>query len=256
MTRVGVSGAAGRMGRLVCHAIETANDLELVACYDPLRPDVEVEGIGVTDDPADVADAEAEVVVEFTTPDVVMGNLRTWRDLGVHAVIGTSGFDEARLTAVREQWGSGGSNCLIVPNFSIGAVLMMRFAALAAPHFAAAEIIEMHHDQKVDAPSGTSIATAAMMRESGGRQERQVEGTELVQGSRGAAAEGARVHSVRLPGLLAHQEVILGSDGEVLTIRHDSTDRVSFMPGVLLAVRSISGLAERVTVGLGGLLGL
>jgi 4-hydroxy-tetrahydrodipicolinate reductase len=165
------------------------------------------------------------VVVEVTRPDVVMGNLARWKSNGSHAVVGTSGFDVARLEQLRELWGSGPPNCLVVPNFSIGAVLMMRFASQAAAHFDAAEIVEMHHASKVDAPSGTSLATSDAM---GG---------------------GIPIHSVRLPGLVAHQEVIFGSDGQTLTIRHDTTDRRSFMPGVLLAVNAVNGLPG-VTVGL------
>jgi 4-hydroxy-tetrahydrodipicolinate reductase len=185
-----------------------------------------------------------------------MDNLAVWRGLGLHAVVGTSGFDPGRVEDLRRMWGSGGPNCLVVPNFSIGAVLMMRFAELAAPHFAASEIVELHHDAKADAPSGTALATAARMSDAGGRQERRVESAELAAGARGAAAGGVRVHAVRLPGLLAHQEVLLGSPGETLTIRHDTTDRVAFVPGVLLAVRGVAGLSDPVTVGLEGLLGL
>lgn len=253
MISVAVSGAAGRMGRLVAATVAAASDLELAGCYDPAGRG-EVEGLGVTADPADLA--SADVVVEFTTPDVVMQNLAVWRDLGLNAVVGTSGFDEGRLAALSEQWGSGPPNCLVVPNFSIGAVLMMQFARMAAPHFAAAEIIELHHDRKADAPSGTALATAAGMREAGGRQERAVESAELVDGARGADAGGVRVHAVRLPGLLAHQEVLLGSEGETLTIRHDTSDRAAFMPGVLLGIRAVAGLTRPVTVGLESLLGL
>jgi 4-hydroxy-tetrahydrodipicolinate reductase len=170
--------------------------------------------------------------------------------------VGTSGFDESRLGALRADWGSGPPNCLVVPNFSIGAVLMMRFAAAAAPHFAAAEIVELHHDRKADAPSGTALATAAGMAAAGGRQERAVESGEALAGARGAAAGGGmRIHAVRLPGLLAHQEVLLGSPGETLTIRHDTTDRAAFLPGVLLAVRGVAALPDAVTVGLEALLG-
>jgi 4-hydroxy-tetrahydrodipicolinate reductase len=200
--------------------------------------------------------ADAEVVVEFTTPDVVMQNLERWRGMGLHAVVGTSGFDEARLEALRRQWGDGPPNCLVAPSFSIGAVLMMRFAEIAAPHLSAAEVIELHHDRKADAPSGTALATAARMGAAGGTQDRAVESEELVRGARGADAGGVRVHSVRLPGLLAHQEVLLGSPGETLTIRHDTSDRAAFMPGVLLGVRKVFGLSDSVTVGLEGLLGL
>jgi 4-hydroxy-tetrahydrodipicolinate reductase len=252
MIRVAVSGAAGRMGRLVAETVASASGLELVACYDPGRPGDTVAGVTVVGDEITGAD----VVVEFTTPDVVMDNLRRWRAAGFHAVVGTSGFDEGRLAALRTQWGAGPPNCLVVPNFSIGAVLMMRFAEIAAPHFAASEVVELHHDRKADAPSGTALATAARMAAAGGRQERTVESEELVAGARGADAGGVPVHAVRLPGMLAHQEVLLGSPGETLTIRHDTTDRAAFMPGVLLAVRSVAGVRDAVAVGLDGLLGL
>ena len=253
MIRVAVSGAGGRMGRLVAGAAATAPDLELVAAYDPGHAGDVVNGLTITDSAKAVSDAE--VVVEFTTPAVVMENLAVWRSVGVHAVVGTSGFDATRLAALRTAWGSGPPNCLVVPNFSIGAVLMMRCAELAAPHFAASEIIELHHDQKVDAPSGTALGTAARIVAAGGRQERRVESTEAVDGVRGGDA-GVPVHSIRLPGLLAHQEVLFGTAGETLTIRHDSTDRVSFLPGVLMAVRGVATLAEPVTVGLDELLGI
>jgi 4-hydroxy-tetrahydrodipicolinate reductase len=254
MIDVAISGAGGRMGRLVAETVAFAPDLRLAACFDPEHGGEQVADVEIGTDPAAVQ--SAEVVVEFTTPDVVMQNLDRWRGMGLHAVVGTSGFDEARTAALREQWGDGPPNCLVVPNFSIGAVLMMRFAELAAPHFAAAEVVELHHDRKADAPSGTALATAARMREAGGDQERAVESEELVRGARGANADGVRVHAVRLPGLLAHQEVLLGSPGETLTIRHDTTDRQAFMPGVLLAVRRVLGLDDPVTVGLEGLLGL
>ncbi|MEX0825284.1 MAG: 4-hydroxy-tetrahydrodipicolinate reductase [Acidimicrobiia bacterium] len=253
MTRVAVSGAGGRMGRLVIETVAGEPDLELVAAFDPSHAGETISGVVVASDPVVVG--EAEVVVEFTMPDVVMPNLAAWRDLGVHAVVGTSGFDAARIAALREQWGGGPPNCLVVPNFSIGAILMMRFAELAAPHFSASEIVELHHDKKADAPSGTAITTAARITEAGGRQERTVESEELLPGARGAAA-GPRIHSIRLPGMLAHQEVLFGSPGETLTIRHDTTDRASFMPGVLLAIRSVAGLPDPVTVGLEGLLGI
>jgi len=253
MISVAVSGAGGRMGQMVAAAVAAADDLELSACFDPAHAGSAMEGVAVSAEPS--ALDGSDIVVEFTTPDVVMQNLDTWRGMGLHAVVGTSGFGEGRLAALREQWGSGPPNCLVVPNFSIGAVLMMRFAEMAAPHFSASEVIELHHDRKADAPSGTALATAARMNAAGG-SDRSVESEELVHGARGADAAGVPVHAVRLPGLLAHQEVLLGSEGEVLTIRHDTTDRVAFMPGVLLAVRSVAGLPDPVTVGLEGLLGL
>ncbi|OFW63341.1 MAG: 4-hydroxy-tetrahydrodipicolinate reductase [Actinobacteria bacterium RBG_16_67_15] len=241
------------MGRMVMEAVAEADDLELVAGYDPECPGVTVAGREVSADPDVVGGAE--VVVEFTHPGVVMENLDAWHRRRVSAVVGTSGFDAGRLDQIRALWTNGPPNCLVVPNFSIGAVLMMRFAELAARHFAASEIIEMHHDRKVDAPSGTSLATAERIRSGGGRQERAVESDELLPGARGADA-GPRVHAVRLPGLLAHQQVLFGSPGETLTIRHDTMDRVSFLPGVMLAIRSVQELPDPVTVGLEGLLGL
>jgi 4-hydroxy-tetrahydrodipicolinate reductase len=236
------------MGSLVARAIREADDLELVAQYDPAP----VQG-DISTDPDVVRGADA--LVEFTVPDVVMPNLELWRRMGVHTVVGTSGFTEDRLTEVRRSWGSGPPNCLIAPNFSIGGALMMRMAELAAPHFAAAEVIELHHDRKADAPSGTAVNTAERIAAAKPEQQRHVESAELVAGARGAAVDGVAVHGIRLPGLLAHQEVLFGNDGEVLTIRHDTTDRASFMAGVLLAVRRVSGLPG-VTVGIESLLGL
>lgn len=251
MIRVGVSGAGGRMGLLVCETVAAQPDLELIAAFDPFHAGGEAGGVAITADPADLS--EAEVVVEFTNPDVVVANLEMWRSHASHAVVGTSGFDKAKIETVRELWGEGPPNCLIVPNFSLGAVLMMRFAELAAPHFSAAEVIEKHHDKKADAPSGTAISTAERIGSAKPEQMRAVESAETVTGARGGLVSGVPVHSVRLPGLLAHQEVILGNAGEVLTVRHDSTDRISFMPGVLLAVRNVGALAG-VNVGLDTLL--
>jgi 4-hydroxy-tetrahydrodipicolinate reductase len=207
--RVAVAGAAGRMGQSVCRAVEGAGDLELTGRADP--------SLGTT-----VADVlgDADVLVDFTQPDQALDNVRAAVGAGVHAVVGTSGWD---VDAARDLTGA---NILFCPNFAIGAVLMMRFAAEASRHMAKAEIVELHHDRKVDAPSGTAKRTADMM-------------------------EGeVPIHSVRLPGLVAHQEVILGDVGQTLTIRHDSIDRESFMPGVLLAVRHVGDLTERVVVGL------
>lgn len=240
MTRVIVSGAAGRMGALVADAVAAREGMDLAGRYDPAGGD------GITADPNGLP--AADVVVEFTRPDVVMDNLARWQEKNLHAVVGTSGFTPERIAQVRSLFGSGPPNCLIVPNFSIGAVLAMRFAAEAAPFFAAAEIIELHHDQKADAPSGTAIATAGRIAEAS-EQIRSVESNELVSGARGASVDGVPVHAVRLPGLLAHQEVILGGTGETLTIRHDTTDRSSFLPGVLMAVDRVANLPG-VTVGL------
>lgn len=244
---VAVSGAGGRMGSLVAETVAAAPDLELGPLYDPLRAGASVAGAVVGSDPR--ALAGADVVVEFTEPDVVMANLATWRELGLHAVVGTSGFDAQRIRELSKQWGSGPPNCFVVPNFSIGAVVMMRIAEIAAPHFAAAEVIELHHDRKVDAPSGTAIATAERIAATG-EQRRAVESTELIPGARGANVSGVPVHAVRLPGLVAHQQVLFGGSGETLGIRHDTTDRAAFMPGVLAAVRAVASFPESVTVGL------
>ena len=247
--RVAVSGAGGRMGSLVAEAVRSASDLELGGLFDSQAS----SGPGVSTD-AEVVRG-SEVVVEFTVPEAVMDNLERWRSMGIHAVVGTSGFTEERLQELRLKWGSGPPNCIVAPNFSVGAVLMMRFAELAAPHFQAAEVIELHHDQKVDAPSGTAINTAARISAARPDQVRAVESSEIVDGARGADVAGVAVHGVRLPGLLAHQEVLMGNAGELLTIRHDTTDRISFMSGVLLAVREVA-TAPGLTVGIEGLLGL
>jgi 4-hydroxy-tetrahydrodipicolinate reductase len=224
MIRVAVAGAAGRMGLTVCAAVEGAEDMELVGKADPL--------LGVT--LAEVL-PEAQVVVDFTQPDTALANALACVQAGVHVVIGTTGFDVEPLRQARTLEGKPQANVLVAPNFAIGAVLMMRFAAEAARHMDKAEIVELHHDGKLDAPSGTAALTAQLMAESSGAAE-------------------PPIHSVRLPGLVAHQEVIFGALGQTLTIRHDSIDRESFMPGVLLAVRKIPTLAHSPTVGLETLL--
>jgi len=250
---VAVSGAGGRMGSLVAQTVADAADLELGPLYDPGATGSVIAGMTVGDDP--IALAGSDVVVEFTEPNVVMENLDTWRDIGLNAVVGTSGFDASRVAALRKQWGSGPPNCLVAPNFSIGAVVMMRLCEIAAPHFAAAEVIELHHDRKADAPSGTAIATAERIAGEAG-QHRAVESIELMPGARGADASGIPVHAVRLPGLVAHQLVLFGGVGETLTIRHDTTDRTAFMPGVLAAIRAVASLEAAVTVGLESVLGI
>lgn len=244
MTKVVVSGGAGQMGRLVSRAVDAASDLELEGRYDPKGTD------GTIADRSGLAGAD--VVAEFCTPDAVMDNLAAWQGLGLHVVVGTSGFTDERIAKVRDLFGEGPPNCLIVPNFSVGAVLAMRFAEQAAPQFDAAEIIELHHDNKADAPSGTAIATAGRIG-AAGSQERVVDSNELVKGARGGFVDEVPIHSVRLPGLLAHQEVILGRPGETLTIRHDTTDRAAFLPGVLVAIRKVSDLAG-VSIGLDAVL--
>jgi 4-hydroxy-tetrahydrodipicolinate reductase len=246
MIRVGVLGAKGRMGSQVCSTVEAAADMELAARVDAGDAIEQLEG--------------ADVVVDFTHPGVVMGNLRWCIGHGITAVAGTSGFDEARLGEVAAMLAAQpGARALVVPNFSVGAVLMMRFAAQAAPFFESAEVIELHHAAKADAPSGTSGRTASMIsaaRSAAGLGPSPDATVTAADGARGAEVDGVHVHSVRLAGLLAHQEVLLGGHGEVLTIRHDSLDRASFMPGVLMAVRGAGTLPAGLTVGLDGLLGL
>ncbi len=242
--RVAVVGAKGRMGSQVCRAVRTAPDMDLVAELD--------EG----DSLSKLLATQAEVIVDFTVPDAVMTTLSFAVEHGIDVVVGTSGFDEGRLAEVRAMLASTpGVGVLVAPNFGIGAVLMMRFAELAAPHFESVEIIELHHPDKVDAPSGTAVATAFRIAEArDGR--RNPDATQVArEGARGADVEDVPVHAVRLRGLVAHQEVLFGSEGETLTIRHDSLDRASFMPGVLLAVRGV-GDRPGLTVGLESLLDL
>jgi 4-hydroxy-tetrahydrodipicolinate reductase len=243
--RVGVLGARGRMGTEVCRAVNASDDLELVAMVD--------DGDWLFN----VSDAAADVVVDFTTPDVVMDNLHWCIDQGINAVIGTSGFTEKRLDRVRSWLAlKPGLGVIVAPNFAIGAVLMMEAAARAARYFESVEIVEMHHPGKLDAPSGTALLTAQMIAEA--RAAAAVgpapDATkDEMAGARGAEIAGVRVHSLRASGLVAHQEVLLGTTGETLTIRHDSYDRQSFMPGVLLAVRSVLS-RPGLTIGLGPLL--
>jgi 4-hydroxy-tetrahydrodipicolinate reductase len=236
--RVGVLGAKGRVGSEVCRALEAADDTELVAAVD-------------AGDPLDAL-AEAQVVVDFTHPDAVMGNLEICIGHGIHAVVGTTGFDDGRLAQV-EAWLEGSATgVLVAPNFSIGALLMMRFAAEAARFYESVEIVELHHPDKADAPSGTARRTASLVaaarREAGCGPVPDATSTSL-EGARGADVDGVRVHGLRIRGLVAHQEVILGGLGETLTIRHDSLDRISFTPGVLLGVRRIPDVPG-LTVGL------
>jgi 4-hydroxy-tetrahydrodipicolinate reductase len=243
--KVGVVGAKGRMGQAAVEAVKSSDDMHLVAAVD----------IGVP--PTALAQAGSDVIVDFTTPDAVMRTLKTCIASGIHCVVGTTGFTEERLDQVREWCAENPTvGVLVAPNFGIGAVLMMRFAAMAAPYFESAEIIELHHPDKVDAPSGTATHTAqaiAAARE--GMPPAPDATTHEVDGARGARIAGIPVHSVRARGLVAHQEVILGGIGETLTIRHDSLDRASFMPGVLLGIRRV-GSHPGLTVGLAGYLDL
>jgi len=257
-----VFGAGGRMGRTVCGAVAAEPGLELVAAVDPYHAGIDLQQLGVPDTGLQVAgsadaltDAGVEVAVDFTVLDAARGNLTWCAEHGVHAVVGTTGFSPDDVAALRRRFDASSANAVIAPNFSIGAVLMMRFAELAAPLFDTAEIIELHHDEKIDAPSGTSLLTAERMAAASPDWATDPTQQTVVEGARGGAASGIRVHSVRLRGLVAHQEVLLGTTGQMLSIRHDSYDRSSFMPGVLLAVKSV---ADRpgLTVGLDVLLGL
>lgn len=255
MIKVGVLGAKGRMGSLVGQTVRSADDLELAAEVD----------VGDSRD----ALRDCEVIVDFTSPAAVMDNLRWCVRSGLNMVIGTSGFDGARLAEVSDLLEESSQETahaeaakprvLVVPNFSVGAVLMMKFAEQAARFFESAEIVELHHAGKVDAPSGTAARTAATIaaaRSAAGAGRVPDATTTQLEGARGAVVDGVHVHSVRLAGLVAHQEVLLGGHGETLTIRHDSLDRASFMPGVLMAVRGIAALPPGLTVGLDGLLGV
>ena len=239
--RVGVLGARGKVGTEVCRAVEQAADTELVA------------RVSSGDDLEELVSSGAEAVVDFTRPDVVMDNLRFCIEHGIHAVVGTTGFDEGRLDQLR-QWLGDHPPCgvLIAPNFSIGAILMMRFAARAAPFFESVEVVELHHPDKADAPSGTARRTAELIadarRRAGSAPMPDATSTSL-EGARGADVDGVRVHGLRVRGLVAHQEVVLGAVGETLTIRHDSLDRASFLPGVLAGLRAI-GERPGLTVGL------
>lgn len=247
MIKVGVLGAKGKVGQAICAGVEAADDLDLVArvdAGDPIETFVETG---------------TAVVVDFTHPDVVMGNLEFLVQHGIHAVVGTTGFDESRLTTVRDRLTDHPEvGVLIAPNFAIGAVLTMRFAAQAARFYDSVEIIELHHPHKADAPSGTAYRTASMIaqaRAEAGLGPSPDATTVELAGSRGADVDGVRVHAVRLAGLVAHEEVLLGTEGETLTIRHDSLARTSFVPGVLLGVRTIVA-RPGLTVGIEPLLDL
>jgi 4-hydroxy-tetrahydrodipicolinate reductase len=247
LIKVGVLGARGRVGSEVCRAVDAAEGLELVAMVD------------VGDWLFNVADAGADVVVDFTHPDVVLDNVRFCIDQGIHCVVGTTGWNADRLDAVRS-WlePKPELGVLIAPNFAIGAVLSMKFAELAARFYPSVEIIELHHPGKADAPSGTATRTASLVasaRAKAGLDPCPDATSQSLDGARGADVDGVRVHSVRLSGLVAHQEVLFGTAGETLTIRHDSIDRTSFMPGVLLSVRSVRS-RPGLTVGLEPLLDL
>ena len=246
MTKVGVLGARGRMGREVVRTVSDAADLEIKAEVD------QDDDLGLL--------IGCDVVVDFTHPGAVMDNLRWCVEHDLDMVVGTSGFSEDRLDEVQGWLGKHpGVRVLVVPNFSVGAILMMRFAEQAARFFPSAEVIELHHAAKADAPSGTALRTASMIgaaRAEAGLGPPPDATASALPGARGATVDEVHVHSVRVAGLVAHQEVLFGGQGETLTIRHDSLDRISFMPGVLLAVRNLNSLSQGLTVGLEGLLGL
>lgn len=261
MLRVGVFGAGGRMGATVCRAVIDAPDLELVAAVDPHHAGIDLSQLGlhgtglhVAAKAQALADAGAEVAVDFTVIDAARENLAFCAASGIHAVVGTTGFSVEELDGYAQAFAASSANAVIAPNFTIGAVLMMRFAALAAPFFETAEIIELHHDRKVDAPSGTATLTAQRMAEASAEWAEDPTETVVAPGARGGTVDGIPVHSVRLRGLFAHQEVLLGTTGQSLTIRHDSYDRGAYMPGVLLAVRQV-GSRPGLTLGIDPLLG-
>jgi len=261
MTRVGVFGAAGRMGRTVCEAVAADPELELVAAVDPHHAGIDLRRVADVDTALQVAagpealvEAGAEVVVDFTVADAARQNLAFAAEHGLHAVVGTTGFTESDVAAIEAEFTR--SSCLIAANFAIGAVLMMRFAELAAPWFETVEIIELHHDAKIDAPSGTALRTAERIAAASDEWADDPTTTTVVKGARGGEGPGGiPIHSVRLRGLFAHQEVLLGTAGQSLSIRHDTYDRTCYMPGVLLAVKRV---AERpgLTLGIEPLLDL
>jgi 4-hydroxy-tetrahydrodipicolinate reductase len=241
------------MGSTVAGAIVADEQMSLVAAVDPVGAGSLVEGVEVVSSIESLLEAEANVAVDFTAPGSVAQNIRWCLANGVHAVVGTTGMTAADLEQIAEIADGAKSNVLVAPNFAIGAVLMMRFAELAARFLPSAEIVELHHDGKADAPSGTAISTASRIAAARSDIPLVVGGDDAHPGARGADVSGVRVHSVRLPGLLAHQEVILGGPGQTLTIRHDATDRTCFIPGVLLAIRSIAA-RPGLTIGLDPLL--
>jgi 4-hydroxy-tetrahydrodipicolinate reductase len=260
--RVGVNGAGGRMGATVCQAVDGDPELDLVAAVDPHHAGIDLQQIApvskldlqIGADQETFAQADSQVVVDFTTADAARDNLPWLAEQGIHAVVGTSGLGDDDVVALERVFTK--SNCIVVPNFAIGAVLMIRFAEMAAPFFETAEVIELHHDEKIDAPSGTAMSTVQRMADASPDWAPDPTERVVLESARGAAdPSGIRVHSVRLRGLVAHQEVLLGTTGQSLSIRHDSYDRTSFMPGVLLAVKRVID-SPGVTVGLDALLEL
>jgi 4-hydroxy-tetrahydrodipicolinate reductase len=237
MIRVIVAGAAGRMGKTVCQAVNNDNELELVAVVDPRKEELSLDVVKGATVSEIAGQVEADVLVDFTNASAVVDNVSQAAKLDMHAVIGTTGLSDHQKEQLKEITKETGRNILLAPNFAIGAVLLIQFASQAAEFFERVEIIELHHDKKLDAPSGTAILTAELI----GDKLKQTPLTEKekVKGARGGTVNSVPIHSVRLPGLVAHQEVIFGLVGQTLTLRHDSTDRTSFMPGVLLAIKEI-----------------
>jgi 4-hydroxy-tetrahydrodipicolinate reductase len=243
------------MGATVCQAVQETSDLELVAAVDPFAAGRDVEKVTIAATADALTEAGAEVAVDFTVAEAARENLRWCAAHDVHAVVGTSGLTDDDLSELAGVFAASNANAVIAPNFAIGAVLMTRFAELAAPFFESAEIIELHHDNKIDAPSGTAVHTAQRMAAASKDWADDPTTKVVAEGARGGIVDGIPVHAVRLRGLVAHQEVVLGTTGQTLTIRHDTIDRSSFMPGVLLAIRKV-GDSPGLTVGLDKLLGL
>ena len=259
--RVGVFGAGGRMGSAVCAAVAADPELELVAAVDPFHSGIDLRQVTGVDLPMQLApgpevftQTDVEVVVDFTSVDAARDNVRWLAEHGIHGVVGTTGLTDADYTAFRAAFTT--SNCVVAPNFAIGAVLMMRFAEMAAPFFESVEIIEYHHDQKIDAPSGTAMMTAERIAAASKDWAADPTTKEMVEGARGGRGPAdIRVHALRIRGMVASQEVLLGTTGQTLGLRHDTFDRSSFMPGVLLAVKAVSS-RRGLTIGLDDLLDL
>ena len=249
--RVAVSGAMGRLGSVVAKGVANAEDMQLSGVYDPGHPRKIVAGMEIEDSMENI---NAEIVVECTHPDVVMENLKQWHAKGLSVVVGTSGFTEERIEEVKSFWTNADTSCLIVPNFSIGAVLMMRFAEMASAYFDSAEIIERHEDTKPEAPSGTALATAMRMGKFRNESE-QIKNNEVIKGARGGLVSGVRVHSLRMKGVLSDQEVAFSNLGEIFSIHHSSTSYESFANGALVAIRYAHTI-KGVAIGLDAALGL
>ena len=245
MIDVVVSGAMGRLGRAISSGVAAAEDMRLTGLYAPGHEGKSLANSSVFGEPDKLS---AQVIVECAHPGVVMDNLKTWHEKGFNVVVGTSGFTENRLAELRSFWGSEDQGCLVVPNFSIGAVLMMRFAELASPHFDSVEIVERHEDKKPDAPSGTALATAMRIRKHRNDSE-EPSNHEIIEGARGGLASGVRVHSLRMAGLLSDQEVAFSNPGETFSLLHRSTSYESFVDGALLAIRHVEKM-KGVSIGL------